>query len=70
MQPVQELARLLRPAGGGLYLVSTGRDAQLALQKRLYDATTEAEVQQPERTGRERAANTSTRIHGGTIFWE
>jgi agmatinase len=34
--PLEELERLLRPAGGGLYLVSTGRAAQEALQRRLY----------------------------------
>jgi agmatinase len=42
--PLDELALLLRPAAGGLYLVSTGRDAQLALQRRLYGASTDAEV--------------------------
>ena len=42
--PLDELALLLRPAAGGLYLVSTGRDAQLALQRKLYGATTDAEV--------------------------
>jgi agmatinase len=41
---LQELARLLRPAGGGLYLVSTGRAAQQALQRRFYEADTEADV--------------------------
>ena len=44
VKPVDELAHLLRPAGGGLYLVSTGREAQEALQKRLYNARTAAEV--------------------------
>lgn len=44
MTPQEELALLLRPAAGGLYLVSTGRAAQLAVQRRLYDARTEAEV--------------------------
>jgi len=34
--PLEELALLLRPAAGGLYLVSTGRDAQLTLQRQLY----------------------------------
>jgi agmatinase len=43
--PLDELALLLRPAAGGLYLVSTGREAQLALQRRLYGAATEAEVE-------------------------
>lgn len=40
-----ELGVLLRPAGGGLHLVSTGRAAQLALQRRLYGAATDDEVQ-------------------------
>ena len=39
-----ELALLLRPAGGGVHLVSTGRAAQLALQERLYGVTGEAAV--------------------------
>jgi arginase family enzyme len=42
--PLDELALLLRPAAGGLYLVSTGKAAQLALQRKLYGATTDAEV--------------------------
>ena len=45
MEPLDELALLLKPAGGGLYLVSTGRAAQLALQKRLYGAASDADVQ-------------------------
>lgn len=44
MTPEEELSHLLRPAGGGLYLVSTGRDEQLALQRKLYDAPTDADV--------------------------
>ncbi len=44
MSPLEELALLLRPAGGGLYLVSTGRAEQLALQRRLYGAATDEEV--------------------------
>ena len=43
---LQELAALLRPAGGGLYLVSTGKAAQQALQQRLYGVNTPDEVQQ------------------------
>jgi agmatinase len=46
MRPLEELALLLRPAGGGLYLVSTGRAEQLALQRRLYGAATDEEVQE------------------------
>lgn len=44
LPPLEELALLLRPAAGGLYLVSTGRDAQLELQRKLYGASTDAEV--------------------------
>ncbi len=42
--PLEELALLLRPAGGGLYLVSTGRAEQERLQQRLYGAANAAEV--------------------------
>jgi agmatinase len=41
---VEELSRTLRPAAGGIHLVSSGRAGQLALQRRLYGAATEAEV--------------------------
>lgn len=46
VQPLEELAQLLRPAGGGVYLVSTGRAEQVALQRRLYGAASDEEVQQ------------------------
>jgi agmatinase len=39
-----ELALLLRPAAGGVHLVSTGRAEQLALQRRLYGASSDVEV--------------------------
>ncbi len=45
MNPNDELCTILRPAGGGLYLVSTGKAAQIALQKRLYGVDDEAQVQ-------------------------
>ena len=45
MTPASELALLLRPAGGGLYLVSTGREEQERLQRTLYGAATNAAVQ-------------------------
>jgi arginase family enzyme len=35
---IDALGRLLRPAGGGVHLVSTGKAEQLALQRRLYGA--------------------------------
>ncbi len=44
MTALHELRRLLRPAGGGIHLVSTGKAEQLALQRRLYGARDEAEV--------------------------
>jgi len=44
MTPHEELALLLKPAGGGLYLVSTGRAEQLAMQRSLYRAATDEEV--------------------------
>ena len=37
---------MLRPAGGGLYLVSTGRAEQVALQRRLYGADNDDQVEQ------------------------
>jgi agmatinase len=45
LTPLEELALLLRPAGGGLYLVSTGREEQERLQQRLYGAASSAEVE-------------------------
>jgi agmatinase len=42
---VSDLGRLLRPAGGGLYTVSTGRAEQLALQSELYGAADTAGVE-------------------------
>jgi agmatinase len=42
--PAETLARLLRPAGGGIHLVSTGRAEQEALQRALYGAADEAGV--------------------------
>ncbi len=42
--PVEVLARILRPAGGGVYVVSTGLAEQRALQRRVYGAGSDAEV--------------------------
>ncbi len=44
MTPLDELRLLLRPAGGGLYLVSSGREAQEALQRALYHASSQSEI--------------------------
>jgi arginase family enzyme len=46
MNPLDELATLLRPAGGGVFLVSTGRAEQESLQSQLYGVSTPAEVHQ------------------------
>jgi arginase family enzyme len=39
-----ELQTLLRPAGGGVHLVSTGRDAQEQLQRTIYQAESTAQI--------------------------
>jgi arginase family enzyme len=44
MTPLEELQHLLRPAGGGLHVVSTGRAEQLALQQRLYGASDPGDI--------------------------
>lgn len=44
MNAREELELLLRPAGGGVFLVSTGKEEQVALQKKLYSAPDEASV--------------------------
>jgi agmatinase len=54
MEPLQELAQLLRPAAGGLYVVSTGRAEQLAVQRRLYGAESEQEIRSRFREALER----------------
>ena len=41
---IAELSSLLRPAGGGVYTVSTGRAEQEALQRALYGARDAAEI--------------------------
>jgi agmatinase len=46
MNAQEELALLLRPAGGGVFLLSTGKADQLALQQRIYGAKGEAEVRE------------------------
>jgi arginase family enzyme len=44
MTPLEELALLLKPAGGGLYLVSTGKAEQQALMRRFYGAGDEHDI--------------------------
>ena len=64
MNALDELAHLLRPAGGGLYLVSTGRAEQLALQRRIYGAATDEEVDTKFRASLERVQNARIAILG------
>lgn len=54
MDALAELASLLRPRGGGLYLVSSGRSAQLEVQRRLYAASSDDEVERRFRESLER----------------
>src|SRR6516165_1576827 len=42
---MDDLARFLRPAGGGIHTVSTGRSEREALQRRIYDAADAEDVQ-------------------------
>lgn len=44
-QLVDELALMLRPAGGGIHMVSTGRAEQLELQRRLYGGQDAGDVE-------------------------
>jgi agmatinase len=62
--PIDELRALLRPAGGGLYLVSTGKRAQLELQQRLYGVANEAEVARAFDAALERLAGARAFILG------
>jgi arginase family enzyme len=62
MDPKVELATLLRPAGAGIYLVSAGREEQLALQRRLYDAEDERGVRAKFEAAIDRLTDSETRI--------
>ena len=53
---------MLRPAGGGIHTVSTGRAAQLDLQQRLYAAPTSAEVNALWRSALARVATAQVAI--------
>jgi agmatinase len=61
---LDELATLLRPAGGGLYLVSTGRAEQLDLQKRLYGVHTDDAVRAAFRDALERVKDARAFVLG------
>lgn len=57
MTPLDELATLLKPAGAGLYLVSTGKAEQQALQRSLYRVSSDDEVQRVFRQNLERVVS-------------
>lgn len=57
MSALDELAVLLRPPGGGIHLVSTGRAEQEALQRRLLGVRSQAEVDVRFRATLERVAS-------------
>ncbi len=64
MTPIEELALLLRPAAGGLYVVSTGREQQLAVQRQLYGVDREEDVLRLFRDGLEKIAKARIVILG------
>jgi arginase family enzyme len=45
LTPIEQLTAILRPAAGGLYVVSTGVAQQRAVQHRLYGVSTDEDVQ-------------------------
>ncbi len=53
MHPLDELATILRPAGGGVFVVSSGKAEQQALQRALYRVKSEAGVQKAFRAALE-----------------
>jgi arginase family enzyme len=57
MTPIDELATILKPAGAGLYLVSTGKAEQQALQRSLYRVSSDAEVADAFRRNLEKVAS-------------
>jgi agmatinase len=61
---VEELGLMLRPAGGGLYTVSTGRQAQLAVQRNIYGGTEPAEIEAAWRAALARVSSARVVILG------
>ena len=59
-----QLEAMLRPAAGGLYVVSTGRAAQLEVQKHLYGTDDESQIQARFTAALDRIANARAVILG------
>jgi arginase family enzyme len=64
VSPSEELPLLLKPAGGGLFTVSSGRSAQLALQRELYGAADAEGVEAAWRTALSSVASARVAILG------
>src|SRR5580692_11175897 len=67
MKPLDELAVLLRPAGGGVFVISTGKAEQEALQRTIYGVAPNAdpaEIQGKWRSALERVQNAKIAILG------
>jgi len=64
VRALAELTRILRPAGGGLYLVSTGREEQLAMQRQIYGAARDEDVGARWREALERIQSAKVAILG------
>jgi guanidinobutyrase len=62
--PIDRLARMLRPAAGGIHTVSTGAADQRALQRRIYGAATDDEVRPRWRAALDRLASAELVILG------
>lgn len=64
MHALDELATILKPAGGGLYLVSTGLAEQQRLQRKLYQAQSDVEVQRRFRDSLEQLSSAKGALLG------
>jgi agmatinase len=64
MNALEELSTILRPAAGGLYVVSTGRAEQLDIQRKLYGVDREEDVARLFRDNLEKIARAKVIILG------
>ena len=62
LSTLDELQLLLRPAGGGLYLVSTGAAEQKAVQRRYYGKDNDSDVTEAFLSNLAKVADKSTRV--------
>jgi guanidinobutyrase len=64
VSPSDELVQMLRPAGGGLFTVSSGRASQVALQQALYQASSPDQVEGAWRAALDRVASARILVLG------